>query len=95
MWLYLIWATLLCVQVVADDTQWIQYTDDNGNTLYLDNDRQPSLYTGDFGDCQGNSLVHVTRFDASLYKDNMTVMLHVSGTSALQNEHIMSKNHYS
>lgn len=67
---------------------WIQY--DNGNEeIWLANLRRPALYTGDFGDCMGDSLVNVTRFDAALYRDNFTVMVHWAGTTALLNQSLM------
>ncbi|OAG34237.1 hypothetical protein AYO21_11613 [Fonsecaea monophora] len=75
-------------RVAADNTRWIQYTGNDG-TVYLDDNRRPSLYTQDFGDCQGDSLINVTRFDAAYYKDNMTVLFHLEGNSALTNESLM------
>lgn len=59
-------------------------------TLYSD-DRRPSLYTGQFGDCKGSSAVNVTRFDAAYYKDNMTVLFHLAGNTAIANESLMSE----
>jgi len=72
----------------ADNIRWIEYTGNDG-TVYLDDDRRPSLYTQDYGDCQGDSLINVTRFDAAYYKDNMTVLFHLEGNSALTNESLM------
>lgn len=54
-------------------------------------DRRPSLYTGQFGDCKGSSAVNVTRFDAAYYKDNMTVLFHLAGNTAIANESLMSE----
>ena len=76
--------------VTKDGTRWIQYTGNDG-TVWLDDDRRPSLYTQSFGDCQGDSLINVTRFDAAYYKDNMTVLFHLGGNTALANEDIMRK----
>lgn len=73
-----------------DTTRWIKYTGNDG-TVWLDDDRRPSLYTQNFGDCQGDSLINVTRFDAAYYKDNMTVLFHLEGSSPLANESLMSK----
>ncbi|RMZ84862.1 hypothetical protein DV736_g6590, partial [Chaetothyriales sp. CBS 134916] len=73
---------------VAADTRWIEYTGDDG-TVWLNDDRKPSLYTQTFGDCQSDSLINVTRFDASYYHDNMTVQFHLGGSSALTNESLM------
>ena len=80
--------------VVAQDTgdvQWVTATDNAGNNVYVRDDRTPSLYTGNFGDCLGKSLINVTRFDAAYYKDNMTVLFHLAGTTALQRESLMSE----
>ncbi|EMC94553.1 hypothetical protein BAUCODRAFT_50270, partial [Baudoinia panamericana UAMH 10762] len=52
-------------------------------------DRKPALYTQNFGDCLGNSLIDVTRFDAAYYRDNMTVLFHLAGSSQLMNESLM------
>lgn len=70
-------------------TDWITYTDANGNTQYLDSNREPSLYTKDYGDCQGDSVINVTRFDAAYYKDNMTITFHLGGNTAVANESVM------
>lgn len=75
--------------VAARDTRWIQYTGNDG-TILLDDDRRPSLYTGPFGDCAGESSIDITRFDAAYYKDNMTVMFHLGGRSLVANETLMS-----
>lgn len=63
--------------------------DAEGNPIYLDNSRQPALYTNHFGDCQGDSLINVTRFDAAYYRDNMTILFHLAGNTALTNESLM------
>jgi len=69
--------------------QYVTAKDANGDTIYLADDRKPALYTGDFGDCLGNSLVNVTRFDAAYYQDNMTVLFHLEGNTALANESLV------
>ncbi|KAF2263468.1 TRP-domain-containing protein [Lojkania enalia] len=61
----------------------------DGKRVYVKDNRRPSLYTGDFGDCMGSSSINVTRFDAAYYKDNMTVLFHLAGDTALKNESIM------
>jgi hypothetical protein len=68
----------------------IPYTDDDGTQWFMD-DRRPALYTQTFGDCQGDSLLNVSRFDAAYYKDNMTVLFHLEGSSALANESVIRK----
>lgn len=70
----------------------IAAVDDNGDRIWLDDNRRPALYTQDFGDCQGDSLINVTRFNAAYYKDNMTILFHLAGNSALTNESLMSKS---
>src|SRR5271154_3532707 len=69
--------------------QWVEYTGTSGQTVWLQDDRRPALYTQNFGDCQGDSLINVTRFDAAYYADNMTVLFHLGGHSALTNESLM------
>jgi hypothetical protein len=62
----------------------------DGKQVLVKDNRRPSLYTGDFGDCMGSSSINVTRFDAAYYRDNMTVLFHLAGDTALKNESIMS-----
>jgi hypothetical protein len=71
------------------NVEYVTATVDNQFVLVKDN-RQPALYTGSYGDCMGNSSINVTRFDAAYYKDNMTVLFHLEGDTALRNESIMS-----
>ncbi|KZF20867.1 TRP-domain-containing protein [Xylona heveae TC161] len=75
--------------LAASDTRYVQTVDDSGNTVYLDDARRPALYTGDYGDCLGDSLINVTRFDAAYYKDNMTVVFHLRGNTNVKNESLM------
>lgn len=77
--------------VVHDGHLWVPYTSDAG-TVWLMDDRQPALYTQSFGDCQGDSLLNISRFDAAYYKDNMTVLFHLEGISALANESVVRKS---
>lgn len=72
------------------DTQYVQTTTNAGETIYLADDRKPALYTQNFGDCLGSSLINVTRFDAAYYQDNMTVLFHLEGNTNVANESIMS-----
>lgn len=76
------------------DTQYVQATTSSGETVYLPDDRKPALYTQDFGDCLGGSLITVTRFDAAYYQDNMTVLFHLEGNTHVANESIMSTHPY-
>lgn len=62
----------------------------DGQDYLVPDDRRPALYTKDYGDCMGQSLINVTRFDAAYYKDNMTIVFHLGGETALTNETIMS-----
>ena len=73
----------------AADKQYVQYTGEDGVSVYLADDRKPALYTQNFGDCLGSSLINVTRFDAAYYKDNMTVLFHLEGNTAVANESLM------
>lgn len=75
---------------LTDDNLWIQTTNNAGETIYLRDDRKPALYTRNFGDCLGSSLINVTRFDAAYYQDNMTVLFHLEGNTNVANESIMS-----
>ncbi|KAH7029449.1 LOW QUALITY PROTEIN: uncharacterized protein B0I36DRAFT_374964 [Microdochium trichocladiopsis] len=53
-------------------------------------DRTPTLYTGDFGDCLGGeSLLNITNFDAALYWDNATILLHLDGRTNIRSEEVM------
>ncbi|THY11958.1 TRP-domain-containing protein [Aureobasidium pullulans] len=73
----------------SSSTRYVTTTNADGQTVYLPDDRRPSLYTGRFGDCKGSSAVNVTRFDAAYYKDNMTVLFHLAGNTAIANESLM------
>lgn len=73
----------------AADKKYVQYTDESGAVVDLADDRRPALYTQNFGDCLGSSLINVTRFDAAYYKDNMTVLFHLEGNTAVANESLM------
>ena len=72
-----------------DGTRYVSYTNEEGQTLTLADDRQPSLYTANFGDCLGGSTINVTRFDAAYYRDNMTVLFHLEGNTAIANESLV------
>lgn len=75
----------------AGNITYIQGTDANGVTRLLPDARFPALYTGNFGDCMGGeSLLNVTSFDAAYYADNMTVLFHLSGSTNLKNDSVMS-----
>lgn len=73
----------------ANQTKWVEATDASGQVIYLDDARKPALYTQNFGDCLGSSLINVTRFDAAYYQDNMTVQFHLEGNTAVANESLM------
>lgn len=75
---------------LSHQTRYIQASDANGRPVYLDDTRKPALFTQNFGDCLGNSVVNVTRFDAAYYKDNMTVLFHLQGNTNIHNESLMS-----
>lgn len=69
--------------------KYVQATTESGESLVLLDARKPALYTQNFGDCLGSSLINVTRFDAAYYKDNMTVLFHLEGNTAVANESLM------
>ncbi|KAM5455185.1 hypothetical protein MaudCBS49596_001825 [Microsporum audouinii] len=74
-------------QVVGNSEQqkqWMQLRNED-----LSDDRLPSLYTGDFGDCMANSMVKLTQFNAAYYQDNLTVVFHLDGHTSLLNESLM------
>jgi ML-like domain len=77
----------------ALDGDYITTSDAQGNKILLEDKRRPALYTQNFGDCQGDSLINVTRFDAAYYRDNMTILFHLAGNTALTNESLMCKYH--
>lgn len=63
------------------------HADDSG---VLSDTSNPSLYTGDFGDCLGgDSLLNVTAFDAAYYADELAVLFHLTGTTNLKNESVV------
>jgi hypothetical protein len=70
---------------------YVTYTNSQNQLIYLADNRKPALYTQNFGDClgSGKSLINLTRFDAALYRDNMTVNFHISGNTQLKSESIM------
>ncbi len=82
---------MLLQLVLAQETQWISAINEAGEEVLLADNRKPALYTGDFGDCLGSSIVNVTRFDAAYYKDNMTVTFHLTGNTAVNQESLMSE----
>jgi hypothetical protein len=73
----------------SQDSQYVEYINSEGQIIWLADSRRPALYTQNFGDCMGGSLINVTRFDAAYYKDNMTVLFHLEGSSALSNQSLM------
>jgi hypothetical protein len=76
---------------LAATKDYITYQDNQGQTIYLAEDRKPALYTMNFGSCLENSLINVTRFDASFYHDNMTIIFDIEGSTNLTREAVMSK----
>ncbi|OHF03345.1 transient receptor potential ion channel [Colletotrichum orchidophilum] len=82
--------SFLATALAATETVYITGSDKDGNTKQLAVNRNPGLYTGDFGDCLGGqSLFNITKFDASYYADNMTVQFHLDGTTNIKNESLM------
>lgn len=82
--------SLIQISLAVGPPRLIQATNEAGQVVYLSDNRKPALYTGNYGDCLGSSLINVTRFDAAYYKDNMTVLFHLAGNTQLQKESLMS-----
>ncbi len=82
--------TSFCQYSRAAEPQYVQGFNEEGESIALLDYRKPALYTQNFGDCLGSSLINVTRFDAAYYKDNMTVLFHLQGNTAVRNESLMS-----
>jgi hypothetical protein len=90
-WAAALAALLAFLAIMPCRASLILGTNADGVTQYLEDNRYPALYTGNFGDCMGGqSLLNVTAFDAAYYADNMTVLFHVYGSTDLRNESIMS-----
>ena len=67
-------------------------TDKDGITRQLASNRDPSLFTGDYGNCLGGeSPFQISKYDAAYYADNMTIAFHLEGSSYLDNETFISK----
>lgn len=78
------------IPLVRADPATIQGTNAKGETKTLLLDRNPALYTGNFGDCMGgNSLINLTSFNAAYYADNMTILFNMAGTTNLRNMSVM------
>ena len=82
---------LLIPSAIAANITYVTTTDAQGKTVYLPENRQPALYTQNFGDCLGGSLLDISRFDAAYYQDNMTVIFHLQGSTQLTNASVMSE----
>ncbi|KAH6874927.1 hypothetical protein B0T10DRAFT_200385 [Thelonectria olida] len=83
-------AVIILPTVVARETVYINGTGADGVTRELDVSRYPDLYTRDFADCMnGESLFNVTRFDTAYYRDNLTVLFHMDGSTNIRQESLM------
>jgi hypothetical protein len=85
---WLVFLFLVATSLAEGELRYVVGTID-GTQYRIRDDRHPALYTADYGGCLGESLINVTRFDAAYYKDNMTVLFHLEGQTALVNESIM------
>ena len=93
--LILLLSALSLVVHVHAEKKFVYGTGADGITRQLAVDRYPALYTGDFGDCLGGeSLFNITKFDAAYYADNLTIALHLDGSSNIKNESLMSKENH-
>ncbi|KAL8871076.1 MAG: hypothetical protein Q9174_003018 [Haloplaca sp. 1 TL-2023] len=77
------------VASTPEGVKYVETVTSEGNALWLRDTRKPALYTQNFGDCLGSSLINVTRFDAAYYQDNMTVLFHLEGNTNVANESLM------
>ena len=89
--LFLSLLTLLILPVNGGNGKYVETYNSDGVKIMVPDDRRPSLYTQNFGDCMGGSLINVSRFDAAWYRDNMTIMFHLEGSTNVANDSIMSK----
>lgn len=80
------------LSIAQDSNQYVTGKDADGNTIELAANRRPALYTQDFGDCQGDSLINVTRFDGAFYKDNMTVTFNFEGQTSIKQDTVMRES---
>jgi len=89
---FILWLLILSFlgTTLAENLKGYVTIKQDGVDVSVPDNRRPSLYTGNFGDCMGDSSFNVTRFDAAYYRDNMTIVFHLAGESALKNESIMS-----
>ncbi|KAM0279048.1 hypothetical protein ACHAQH_004830 [Verticillium albo-atrum] len=80
----------LIAPALARETVYQEFNTTDGETLQLAVDRYPALFSGDFADCLGGeSLFNVTKFDAGYYKDNLTVVFHMDGTTNIRDENLI------
>ncbi|OJJ43907.1 hypothetical protein ASPZODRAFT_73451 [Penicilliopsis zonata CBS 506.65] len=70
-------------------TAYVTIDEANGEEVSVPDDRRPSLYTKDFGDCQSDSIIQLSRFDGAFFRDNMTVTINMDGTTTAENENVM------
>ena len=90
-WLLLIQAISLLQPTLAQQNEtYVAANGPGGETIYLLDDRKPALYTQNFGDCLGDSLLNVTRYNAAYYADNMTVTFTLEGSVAVSGLSLLS-----
>ncbi|KAI9670903.1 MAG: hypothetical protein M1817_003788 [Caeruleum heppii] len=89
-WVSLLLLSLAFLVQTSHQVRYVSGSDPvTGRQLRLKDTRQPALFTRNFGDCLGSSIVNVTRFDAAYYRDNMTVLFHLQGSTNVNNETLM------
>ena len=87
--MFAVFLTLL--PLIFAETQFITAQNSNGQTVRLADDRKPALYTDNFGSCLDQGLVDITRFDAALYADNMTLIFEFAGNTNLTQDSVVSE----
>lgn len=77
--------------LVYSADRWVTTTDHSGSTIYLPDNRKPALYTENFGSCMENPLLTLDNFDASFFRDNMSLTFRFHGATTLDHDDLMSE----
>ncbi|KAI5290564.1 hypothetical protein KEM54_001174 [Ascosphaera aggregata] len=88
----LLWtSTIVASAQAGSETRWVTATDKSGSTINLPDNRKPALYTEEFGSCMENPLLTLDYFEASFFKDNMSLTFQFQGATTLDHDDLMSK----
>ncbi|KAI5293254.1 hypothetical protein KEM52_005704 [Ascosphaera acerosa] len=69
--------------------RWITGTNEHDEAIALLDDRKPALYTESFGSCMPHNAISIDRFEASFFRDNMSLTFHLQGTTTLDHEDLI------